>query len=133
MNDATRPVSAIIFASPVPLFFGAVLNDWAYASSYEIQWKNFANWLIVGGLLVTGLAIALSLMSFLRHRARSSGIGLLLWIATFVFGFLGALVHAKDAWAAMPAAMILSVVTAILAAGAAYFSLVQADRAGAAK
>ena len=43
-------------------------------------------------------------------------IGLLL--ALFVAGFINALVHAKDAWAAMPAGLILSVIVLLLAIGA---------------
>lgn len=43
---------AILLAGTVPLFLGALLSDFAYSSSYEIQWKHFASWLLVGGLFV---------------------------------------------------------------------------------
>ena len=42
----------IFLAFPLPLFLGALLSDAAYASSYEVQCINFAEWLIAGGLLV---------------------------------------------------------------------------------
>src|SRR3546814_5562368 len=44
---ALRPMHAILLAGTVPLFLGAMLSDIAYASSYQVQWTNFASWLIV--------------------------------------------------------------------------------------
>jgi uncharacterized membrane protein len=52
-----HPVHAVLLAGTVPLFFGALISDVAYAASYELQWKNFASWLIVGGLLLGGVAL----------------------------------------------------------------------------
>jgi hypothetical protein len=37
---ALHPLHAVLLASTIPLFLGAVLSDWAYASSYEVQWTN---------------------------------------------------------------------------------------------
>src|SRR3546814_13838216 len=54
---ALRPMHAILLAGTVPLFLGAMLSDLAYASSYPVQWTNFSSWLIVGGLLFSGLAL----------------------------------------------------------------------------
>ena len=61
-TDRTRPkllhpVHAILLASTLPLFLGALLSDWAYSSSYQIQWLNFASWLIAGALVLCGLAL----------------------------------------------------------------------------
>jgi uncharacterized membrane protein len=36
-------------------------------------------------------------------------------LATWVLGFVNALVHAQDAWASMPAALVLSLIVAVLA------------------
>ncbi len=43
--------------------------------------------------------------------------------AVLVVGFINALVHAKDAWAAMPTALILSVIVFLLALVAAWIGL----------
>jgi uncharacterized membrane protein len=107
--------------SAVPLFVGALLSDWAYAQSYEIQWVNFASWLIAGGLLLTGLALLWGLVDVLRSRSAGHGRAkayLLLLLATVVLGLLNALVHAKDGWAAMPTGLIMSVVVVLLAVAA---------------
>jgi hypothetical protein len=52
-----HPLHAILLAGTVPLFLGVLLSDIAYAASYEVQWKNFASWLIVGGLVFGGFAL----------------------------------------------------------------------------
>lgn len=112
--------------SAVPLFLGALLSNWAYAVSYEIQWINFASWLIAGGLLLAGIALLWGGVDVLRShvtRHRRGLVYLLLLLATFVLGFINALVHAKDGWAAMPTALILSAVVVLLAAAASAVGL----------
>jgi uncharacterized membrane protein len=128
-----NPVHAILVASTIPLFLGAVLSDWAYSSSYQVQWTNFASWLVAGGLLFTGLALAWAVIEALAHTAhrRRRWLYPALLLATFVIGFINALVHAKDAWAAMPAGFILSIVTLLLAIAAnwaAYSAAPEGDR-----
>ena len=65
------PLHAILIASTIPLFLGAVLSSWAYARTFEIQWTNFASWLVAGGLVFAGLALVWSLIELF---APSSGI-----------------------------------------------------------
>ena len=52
-----------------------------------------------------------------------------LLLATFVVGFFNALVHAKDAWAAMPEGFILSAIVLLLAI-AANWAAYSRDRTG---
>ena len=79
--------------------------------SYEVQWTNFASWLIAGGLVFAGVALLWAAVDVLRSsadRRRAGAVYLLLLLASFVLGFINALVHAKDAWAAMPTGLVLS-------------------------
>src|SRR5690606_14347063 len=46
---AIHPIHAVFLAGIIPLFAGALLSDIAYYRTYEIQWQNFASWLIAGG------------------------------------------------------------------------------------
>jgi uncharacterized membrane protein len=122
-----RPTSAashkhlmhtVIAFSAVPLFLGALLSDWAYTGSYQVQWVNFAAWLTAGGLLLAGPALLWGAIDLLRSRAtRNSNTAtyLVLLLATCVVGFSNSLIHAKDGWAAMPTGLILSAVVALLA------------------
>lgn len=112
-----HPVHAVLLAGALPLFLGTLLSDWAYGSSYEVQWSNFASWLLAGALVFSGFALLWSLIDLFRADRRG---GRRLWaflllLATWVLGFVNALVHAKDAWAMMPEGLILSVLVAVLA------------------
>jgi uncharacterized membrane protein len=109
---------AVFAFSSVPLFLGALFSDWAYRSSYQIQWVNFAAWLIAAGLLILGPALVWGAVALLRSRATRHGrtvTYLVLLLTTFLVGFINALVHAKDGWAAMPTGLILSAVVVALA------------------
>lgn len=113
-----HPVHAVLLASILPLFAGALLSDLAYGASYQIQWTNFASWLIVGGLLFTGLSLFWAIVDLVRasgRMQRSTLLYPLLVLATLLAGFVNALVHAKDAWATMPEAIIFSIIVALLA------------------
>ncbi|MFG6414281.1 hypothetical protein ACG02S_10250 [Roseateles sp. DC23W] len=107
---------AVIALSALPLFLGALLSDWAYSSSFQVQWINFSSWLIAGALVLAGFALLFALVDVLRRRGNV--VYLLLLLATFVLGFINALVHARDAFATMPAGLALSAVVAVLAAAA---------------
>ncbi|MEA1015541.1 DUF2231 domain-containing protein [Sphingosinicella sp. LY1275] len=111
-----HPLHAVLLAGTVPLFLAALLSDWAYAASYEIQWKNFSSWLIVGGLVFGGFALLFALVDWVRAGRRwgRTAFYFLLLLAAWILGFINALVHAKDAWASMPAALILSAIVALL-------------------
>jgi uncharacterized membrane protein len=112
---------AFFALSSVPLFLGALLSDWAYFSSQEIQWLNFAAWLNAGALLVAGPVLLWAAVQVLRSPAERHQGGLVylaLLLLTFVVGFVNALIHGKDGWAAMPAGLILSAVVLVLAVAA---------------
>ena len=109
----------------VPLFIGVLLNDYAYWSSYELQWKNFASWMLIGALVFNGLAMLGSVLSLVRadKRMGTPMAYFLLLLVTFVLGILNSFIHAKDVWASMPTGLILSVITVILACIATWIGL----------
>ena len=121
-----HPVHTILLVSALPLFLGALLSDLSYGASYQVQWKNFASWLIAGGLVFTGLALLWAVVDGLRadlpYGARRWLYPLLL-LATFVVGFVNALIHAKDGWSSMPAGTVLSVIALVLAIAAIWSGL----------
>lgn len=119
------PLHAVLLAGTVPLFLGALLNDIAYYKTYQIQWSNFASWLIAGGLLFCGLALLFALVNLLRaeRKAGRPVVYFLLLLVTWVLGLINAFEHAKDAWASMPQGLVLSVVVTLLACAAAWVGL----------
>ncbi|MFK0310686.1 DUF2231 domain-containing protein [Pseudomonas sp. NPDC090233] len=119
------PLHAILLAGTVPLFLGALLSDIAYFKSYQIQWSNFAAWLIAGGLLFCGLALLFALANLIRAERKGGRPTLyfLLLLVTWVLGLVNAFEHAKDAWAVMPAGLVLSLVVTVLACVAAWLGM----------
>jgi len=119
------PLHAIFLAGTVPLFLGALLSDIAYYQSYQIQWSNFAAWLIAGGLVFCGLALVFALINLIRaeHKGGRAVLYFLLLLVTWVLGLVNAFEHAKDAWAVMPTGLVMSVVVTVLSLVAAWIGL----------
>lgn len=118
-----HPLHGIFLAGTIPLFLGAALSDAAYAFSYEIQWNNFASWLIAGGLVFAGIALVFAIVDLCQRRRRVHGsvTYTLVLAATWIIGLLNALMHARDAWASMPTGLILSIIVIVLAGVATWF------------
>lgn len=131
---AIHPLHALLLAGSVPLFLGALLSDIAYARSYQIQWSNFASWLIAGALVFAGLSMLWALIDLFRAagRRRRAVACFVLLLATWILGFVNALVHARDAWAAMPTGLVLSAIVLALACLAAWAGLSPVRAEGAA-
>lgn len=120
-----HPLHGALLAGTVPLFLGGLLSDYAYTSSYHIQWANFASWLIAGGLVFGGFALLCAVIGLFRHSRKSTLaiIYTLLLVVTWVLGFINSLMHAKDAWASMPSGLILSVIVLLLACASTWIGL----------
>jgi uncharacterized membrane protein len=120
-----HPLHGFFLAGTVTLFLGALLSDLAYATSYQVQWTNFASWLIFAGLLFGAVVLVFALVG-LRHAYRRQGryflYGFFLLTAG-ALGFVNALLHAKDAWAVMPGGLVLSAVVLLLLCVAAWIGL----------
>ncbi|AQW68502.1 MULTISPECIES: DUF2231 domain-containing protein [Pseudomonas] len=119
------PLHALLLAGTVPLFLGAMISDIAYYNSYQIQWSNFAAWLIAGGLVFCGLALLFALANLIsaRHKTGRPTLYFLLLLVTWVLGLVNAFEHAKDAWAVMPSGLVLSVIVTVLAVVTAWLGL----------
>lgn len=101
-----------------------MLSDIAYSASYQIQWSNFASWLIAGGLVLGAFAVLWAVLDLFRadRRGPRALLYAALLLATWVLGFVNALIHAKDAWATMPTGLVLSVIVVVLACAATWLS-----------
>src|SRR4051794_28609729 len=118
-----HPAHAILLGFPFPFFLAALLSDIAYSNTFQIQWANFASWLVAGGLLGGGFALLWALVDVFRFRDARSLRRLLYFgvlLAMWLLGFVNALVHAKDAWATMPEGLYLSALITLLGLVAAW-------------
>ena len=85
----------------------------------------------VAGLLLAAPALLWGAVNMLRSRVtrhRRGLIYLLLLLATFALGFVNAVVHAKNGWAAMPTGLILSAMVWLLAVAASAVGLISLPR-----
>lgn len=120
-----HPLRALLLAGSVPLLLGVLLNDIAYASSDQVQWKNFASWLNAGALVLSGLALLWSVIALVTAdvRTRHSALSCALLLTAWVVGFINSLVHGKDAGATLPEGLVLSVLALALIAAASWLEL----------
>ncbi|WP_017478732.1 DUF2231 domain-containing protein [Pseudomonas sp. PAMC 26793] len=127
------PLHATLLAGTVPLFLGALLSDIAYYQTYQIQWSNFAAWLIAGGLVFCGLAWLFALANLLRAEPKAGRptVYFLLLLVTWALGLVNAFEHAKDAWAVMPSGLVLSAVVTLLACVTTWVGLTNLRSGGA--
>lgn len=116
-----NPLHGVLLAGTFVLFLAALLSDYAYLTSYQIQWATFASWLIAGALVFNGLAFLCGVLGLFRTGNRRRGlIHIALLLVSFVLGFINALMHAMDAWAVMPTGFILSIIVTLLALAATW-------------
>lgn len=104
---------AAILAGALTLFLATLLADYVYWSSHQIQWSNFASWLVIGAMVLVSIAIIFEIVDLVRGSR--GAIYIVLLVATWIVGLFDALQHARDAWGIMPTALLLSVVAAVLA------------------
>ena len=115
-----HPLHALFLAGMLPLFLGATLADLAYTNTFQIQWNNFASWLLAGGLVFGGVALAFAIAGLFMASQRARGIipYAVVLLVSWVVGFFSALIHARDAWGSMPTGLVLSAIATILACAA---------------
>ncbi len=119
-----HPLHAMLLGFPVALFAGALLADWAYSASHQVQWLNFAAWFLLGGVVSLSLVLLWALIDLFRWRRSGRGAGapmlyaLLLFLAWAV-AVIDNFVHAKDAWATMPDGLWLTILLFLLTLAAA--------------
>ncbi len=131
-SSPPRPLHAILLAGMIPLFLGALLSDIAYFKTYQIQWANFASWLIAGGLLFCGLTLLFALGGFISAERKAGAlIYFLMLLVTWLLGLINSFEHAKDAWAAMPSGLVMSVIVTLLACITTWLRFVNPGLGGA--
>ncbi|RDI58489.1 DUF2231 domain-containing protein [Microvirga subterranea] len=124
VRDATSggPLAAAwqtVASFPAVCFILALLNDIAYWRTANLQWQNFAEWLLFAGLVVGGVVLVVEVVGLLfRRRLRPQGFGWLHALGLLVvlgLGFVNSLVHARDGWTAVvPQGLALSVAMVIV-------------------
>lgn len=123
-----HPLHAAFLGGVFPFYLATLLADYAYWSTYQIQWANFAAWLLVGAMVLTTLALLGGVVGLVRGSRRFAYVIVL--AITWVLGFVNSLHHARDAWAVMPGGLVMSVILTLLALVATVLGLCCLRNAG---
>lgn len=115
------PLHPIVLGLPFICFLAAMVTDIAYVRSYDVAWKNFSDWLLAGGMVLGALVAIVGIVDLLRPAVRANRL-LTPYAIAYTVAMLLALVnnfiHSRDAYGAMPAGLILSVLTVLVLTGA---------------
>jgi uncharacterized membrane protein len=123
-NASRFSVTSAVFnlLDPIPFgfFVGVLIFDVIYAKTANVFWMKGAAWLVSIGLVFAILPqlINLGRVWFGKNRVRARGEKANFWlnVVAIVAALINAFVHSRDAYAVMPAAVWLSIVT-VLAMG----------------
>ena len=115
-----HPLHSILLAFPIALFAWAAIFDITYVNTAELQWSNFASWLIAGAELFGGVVLAWAVAAAVLGRRRGPFLWRLIYLAVvalmWVLGLFNAFHHSRDGWASVGATGVtLSILCALLA------------------
>jgi uncharacterized membrane protein len=128
MRTAENPdrslVADAIFAllDPIPFgcFVAALIFDVTYARSAQVMWTKAAAWLITIGLLaaIVPRLVNLAQVWFTGRRRSTAADRTDFWLnlLAIIAAIFNAFVHSRDAYAVVPAAQWLSILTVALIA-----------------
>ena len=125
-HAVSRPLHPMVLGIPLICFLGALVADIAYYRSFDVTWKNFSDWLLAGGMVVGALAAIVGIFDLLRRPVRANR---LIWpyagtyAVAMILGLFNNFVHSRDAYGAMPAGLVLSVLTVLTLTVAAIISV----------
>ncbi|MBJ3785995.1 DUF2231 domain-containing protein [Devosia sediminis] len=104
----------ILRAVPLTCFSLALGADIIYLQTSNLLWLHFSEWLLLVGVVFTGLALLALPIDLLIRRVRPSWLAVLAGVVVLVLAILNNLVHTADGWTAvMPMGVTLSAATVI--------------------
>jgi uncharacterized membrane protein len=114
-----HPIHGMLVPFPIAFFTLALVMDIAYWQTSNLTWKHFAEWLLLAGLVVGGLAAIAGAIDFLSRRdiraiasAWPHAIGS---VIVMMLALINSFVHARDGWTGVvPTGLALSVATVVL-------------------
>lgn len=114
-RDGVHPVHCLLLAFPIALFPSGLVSDITYLNTTEMQWSNFAAWLIAAGTMFAGLIVVWILLASLRNWDQQR-VRLILAVLMFFAGLVNSFQHSRDGWSSVgPFGLALSILSALLA------------------
>jgi uncharacterized membrane protein len=131
--QAPPPPHAILLGFPPALFLSALAADIAFLRTAQMQWSNFAAWLIAGAMVFSVSALLWGAVEALLHRTARLVLVLGLLILLTALGLLNAFQHSRDGWSSVGGlGLALSILTSLIAIAAAWVRFAAAGSKGSA-
>jgi uncharacterized membrane protein len=120
-NSSRISVASAVFnlLDPIPFgfFVATLIFDIIYANNANVLWIKSASWLVSMGLVfaIIPQLINLGRVWFVRNRVRARGEAINFWlnVVAIIAALINAFVHSRDAYATIPDAVWLSVLTVV--------------------
>jgi uncharacterized membrane protein len=113
-----RPIHRMLASFSAAYFVGALVTDLVYWQMPDVMWERFSIWLIVAGLLVSGLTVIAYVIDLAGGRQidRPAWPRVVGYAVAVVLSLFNAFVHSRDGYTAVvPTGLTLSVlVVAVL-------------------
>jgi uncharacterized membrane protein len=124
---AVRSLHVLCAGFGAAYFAAGTVTDIAYLRTAEMQWSNFSAWLIVGGLVFTGVALGATLLALALHLRGGLSMSRMIEAAAlalaFVLGLINAFKHSQDAWSSVGSLGLFLSIASSIAAVVAVFAL----------
>ncbi len=104
----------ILRSFPIACFSLVLAADITYLQTSNLLWLHFAEWLLLAGVVFTGLALLALPIDLLARHVRPSWWTVLASIVVLALATLNNFIHTADGWTAvMPYGVALSVGTVV--------------------
>lgn len=104
----------ILRAVPLTCFSLALISDIAYLQTSNLLWLHFSEWLLLAGVVFTGLALLALPVDLLVRHTRPSWWTVLAGVVVLILAIINNLIHTADGWTAvMPWGVGLSAATVL--------------------
>lgn len=107
-------VHYILRSVPLTCFTLALISDVAYLQTSNLLWLHFSEWLLLAGVVFTGLALLALPVDLMVRHVRPSWWAVFAGVVVLVLAIINNLIHTADGWTAvMPWGVGLSAATVL--------------------
>ncbi len=112
--SAWESIHIALLAFPIACFTLTVLTDLAYWATENLLWLHFSEWLLLAGLVASGIELLIRLIEWIARKRRPTWLAVIGAVVVMLLAIWNSFVHTIDGWqAVVPTGLTLSIVTVI--------------------
>jgi uncharacterized membrane protein len=131
MPPRGRPIHRMLVSFSAAYFGGALVTDLVYWNMPDVLWERFSIWLILAGLVMSGLATVAYLIDLAggRHIERPALPRVVGYALAVLLSLINAFVHSRDGYTAVvPTGLMLSALVVVVLLLTAWVGVAMANR-----